>query len=140
MSDKFAAKHEYREKCVDMKLVFTCSYVFWYKEQRQLSLPVCFNYSTVISCLNYSYSLRSLRNLFIHWFVLIYTMAFLLMGSLINSDTFSQESTSPKQIIIQNILCSKGFPIHLLTERYENIIQWKKVTIKQEANGLTSLS
>jgi len=71
----------------------------------------------------------------------MYTMAFLAVGSLINSDTFSQESTSPKQIIIQSILCNKGFPIHLTTERYEKIIQIKKtVTIKQEANGVTSLS
>jgi len=56
----------------------------------------------------------------------MYTMAFLAMGGPINSDTFSQESMSPKQIIIQNILCNKGFPIHLMTERYEKIIQWNK--------------
>jgi hypothetical protein len=54
---------------------------------------------------------------------IMYTMVFLPMGSLINSDTFSQENTSPKQIIIHNILCNKGFPIHLITEKHEKIIQ-----------------
>ena len=71
---------------------------------------------------NYSYPMRSLFTLFIHWFALMYTMTFLPLRSLINSDTFSQEKMSPKQIIVQNILCNKGFPIHLMTEQHEKII------------------
>jgi hypothetical protein len=50
----------------------------------------------------------------------------LTMGNLIYYGTFSQEYTSPKQIIIQSILRIKGFPIHFMTEQHKKIIQWKK--------------
>jgi hypothetical protein len=50
-------------------------------------------------------------------------MGFLTMGSLINSDTIYQENTSPQPIVIQNILCNKGVPIHLMTEQHEKINQ-----------------
>lgn len=94
------------------------------------SLPLCFNYSLVIACLNYSYPPRALHTLFVHWFALMYTMAFVPIGNLIDSDTFSQENTSPKQIIIQNTLCNKSFSYSIdgWTKR-KKIIQWKK-TVK----------
>jgi hypothetical protein len=46
-------------------------------------------------------------------------MALLAMGSLINSGTFSQANTSPKQIIVQNILYNDGFHIHFMTEKHK---------------------